>query len=283
MSPTHPVPDALRLVDVVEHVYVVAYTEDTRPLEAALQSEGFESTVIRPEYTEAEKTYSQTVRVLLSHTNAWRRCAEHRGLTMVVEADFVPVQGLASLPLPFEAALSATAWGWLYTQGPVLYEMVAERYGRGHSASPVATLFGPETAQILLEFAAEEFEANDPHEYSLWDTRIGAYAKRRGARSYLGYRNYGEHGGLANPEHRRAGLTPTHRADVLWGKLLFLPPYARGSRATFARTRLWGKAWGIGRLVLGRYLQMATIRREQGWHHKWNLLRFSLFRLLWPY
>ncbi len=269
------------LKEVVEHVYIVAYKEETKELEKSFLKEGFEYTVIRPKYTKEEKKYSPIIRCLLNHTNAWKRCTEHKGLVIVTEADFVPVVGFADLPIPFDIRYKDTTWGWLYACGPVLYELRKKVFARGHSAAPVATLLGSNVARILLDFATIELENHDPHEYSLWDTYIRMYAqKKRGVISYIPFRHYGEHGGMPNPEHKKAGLTSTHRADVLYGRLHFLPDYAQGSKKRFLVIRAYAKLRGIGRVLLGRYLEKPTLRKTKGIKHKLYLCKYGISRLL---
>lgn len=269
-----------RLGEAVERVFIVAHTEDVSPLERALLAEGFSSEVIRPSYTERELQYSNIAKCLLNHRNAWRRCADRQMLCMVAEADFVPVIGLAGLPLPFPLERRSEALGWLYACGPVLYDLEEDGYVRGHAAAPVATVMGPRTAQALLDFAEEELDAHDPMRYFPFDTHIRDYLARRGIHSYLPYRNYGEHGGIPNPEHGNAGLTKTHRADVLDGPLHFMPAYARGSRMAFAMTRLQAKIRGVGRLATGRYLMMHDWRRHKGWRRRTALIRYAVGRLM---
>lgn len=268
------------LKEVVEHIYIVAYKEDVTKLQNALSKEGFKSTVIRYTYTEEEKKYSPIIRGLLTHSIAWKCCAKNSGLTIVVEADFVPVKGFSCLPVPFDINRKDESWGWLYTCGPALYDLYRDGFARGHSAAPVATLLGPTIAKVLLDFASEYLKKKNPYQYSPWDTQVRIYAQKRGIMSFLPFRNYGEHGGIPDPDHKLAGLTATHRADVLYGKLHFLPPYAKGSKIKFLKTRMWAKSRGFGRLVLGRYIERPTLIRTKGFHNKYRLLLYSLNRLL---
>lgn len=267
--------------DAVGQVLILAYKEDTSRLEAALSREGLTSRVIRPDYSAQELTYSQTVRVLINHLNAWRLCASRDDLTIVLEADFVPCKGFGGFPLPFSQGMSSRAWGWLYACGMSIYELVREGAGihaRGHSAAPVATVFGPEAARILVEFAERELRESDPYSYSYWDTYARVYLQERGVSSYMTFRNYGEHGGVANPEHRTAGLSASaHRADVLMGRLHFLPAYARGSMAVFLWVRLLAKVRGLGRLLCLRVLEKPALL---GSSQRLELIQYAVSRLL---
>jgi hypothetical protein len=105
---------------------------------------------------------------------------------------------------------------------------------------------------------------------------------------------YGEHGGLPNREHRaagvgmssrwdlarRLGLGRNHHADVLDAPLLFLPPYAQGSRFRYLRVRLEAKAAGLLRLVAGR-----TIAPNDpiSWGSRLKIFGCALLRLATPY
>lgn len=244
----------------VEQVYVVAYREDTRLLEAALRQEGLPYTVLRATYSGEQLEYSRTVRCLLNHKEAWTRCLQHKGLCMVVEADFVPVVGLAKLPLPFDIDKKERAWGWCYAGGPRLYEFDEKGFARGHAACPVATILGAETAKVLIEFAEHELETHDPREWSGWDCAIQHYALSRGIQSFIPYRNYGEHGGLPNPEHTAHGISPGHQAEALWGRLYFLPMYAKGSKTRYLYFRAHAKMKGFARILAGRFVEPGLLK-----------------------
>ncbi|SDX70571.1 hypothetical protein SAMN05421783_1642 [Thiocapsa roseopersicina] len=214
--------------------------------------------------------------------NAWRVC-QTRKLTLVVEADFVPCQGFADFPLPFSETMSTCAWGWLYSCGPTIYEMIEmDRciYARGHSAAPVATLVCAEAARLLIEFAEKELTERNPNNYSYWDTYARMYLQRRGVNSYIAFRNYGEHGGIPNPEHKHAGLTAnTHRADVLMSPLHFLPDYAKGSKFAFIKTRCYAKARGWGRLFFMRILEKNTLMTVS-LRQRYEFVKFAVSRLI---
>ena len=107
-SPHHNFP---RLRDSVAQTLILAYRENTSQLEQALQEEGFAPRVLRPKYTEKELSYSRTIRCLLNHDSAWTLASATDGLTLVMEADFVPCEGFGSLPLNFDPPLAATPRG----------------------------------------------------------------------------------------------------------------------------------------------------------------------------
>ncbi len=267
------------LKEVVEHTYIVAYKEDTSFLQKALAREGFKATVMRPNYSKKEKNYSAIIRCLINHANVWKECTERTGIILIVEDDFVPVVGLSSLPLPFRESVKNTSFGYLYACGPTLYELFEDRYVRGHAASTAAYLITAPVAKILLAFYKEELSTKDPHRHHGWDTYLRMYVQKRGIRTFLPFRQYGEHGGMPNPEHAEKGLPP-HRADVLYGRLHFLPDYARGSKKRFLAIRAYAKLRGIGRLLLGRYLEKPTLRNTKGIKHKLHLCKYGISRLL---
>jgi hypothetical protein len=88
----------------------------------------------------------------------------------------------------------------------------------------------------------------------------------KGGKCFMAYRQFGEHGGMPNKEHRsaptgilirlplvsRLGIGLNHHADVLRAPLKFLPAYATGSRLRYWRKRAEGRTLGFLRLVAGR-------------------------------
>ena len=119
----------------------------------------------------------------------------------------------------------------------------------------------------------------DPGAYRPWETYLGIFLrKERGIRNYFTTRQYGEHGGLANPEHRQSGARAWHEADVLAGRLAFLPAYAKGSRALYRLRRLRGWSRGFLRLVTARFYDPRFVnagrargRAEMAWFAIWRL------------
>ena len=73
------------------------------------------------------------------------------------------------------------------------------------------------------------------------------------------------------------GLSKSHRADVLYGKLAFLPMYAGNSRLNFILIRLKARIKGIARLFLGKFLRIAVIK---GSSVPGRLIKFALSRQL---
>lgn len=127
----------------------------------------------------------------------------------------------------------------------------------------VAYVIAPTVASMLLEFFQEQCSANPSGAYQPWDAAVGYWLKARGVQSYLPYRQYGEHGGIANPEHARAGLGRPHQADALAGPLAFIPLYAHGSLMTLLRVRLRARLWGWVRLLAGRSLAWHDLLRTE--------------------
>ena len=256
----------------IRQSFILAYKEDTAELQRALAEEGFSPRVLRPEYSATELGYSRTIRCLLNHAAAWRLAAVATGLSLIVEADFVPCQGFGTLPLPFDPdRYGAVAWAFLYAGGPRLLRAFPDGSLQGHAACPVAYVVSPRVAGWLADYARDELERQaDLTAYSLWDTQFQWRMMGHGAICFMPYRQYGEHGGLPNPEHQRAGVGVAkrfkllsflgvgrnHHADVLWAPLKFLPPYACGSRGRFRRTRCEAKLLGWLKLLTGRCVML---------------------------
>jgi len=194
---------------------------------------------------------------------------------IIVEADFVPVRNFGDLPAPPGWYEGGTGLAYLYVCGPQLWDLSGGL--RGHGGGAVAYLLSPAVAALLIEFADSEILSKSPEKYTGWDASLGFWLNRRGIQTYLPYRNYGEHGGISNPEHERAGLRPHHRADVLAGHLAFLPAYARSSRLRYRWIRARGRLWGIARLLAGRYLSLHDLGRS---NERLRLLRVAVGRQL---
>ena len=110
------------LCDAIKDVIIVAHKEDTRPLEAALFEEGLMPCVARRSYSEIELSYSQSIRVLLSHIDAWKLSCSMQSPLIICEADFVPCKGFGSfhLPMPIVELAANAGVGWLYACGPTI-------------------------------------------------------------------------------------------------------------------------------------------------------------------
>jgi hypothetical protein len=251
----------MKLLECVDNIFILAFMEDTSRLERALKLEGFrEIKIIRPSYSDEELKYSRIARCLLNHENAWKECASKKGLSIVLEADFVPVVGFGQLPLPFPIHRTGTAWGHLYSCAQRVYEIVDNNFVRGHSAAPVAYVLDAKAAKVLMEFVDHEFSAHSIENYfKPWDTYIRMFGQNRGVNLYIPFRSYGEHGGIPNPEHKMTGINPIHRADVLWGRLHFLPLYSRGSVLVYYICRVRARTRAILRLLSGRFVEFPLL------------------------
>jgi hypothetical protein len=208
------------------------------------------------------------MKCLVNHANAWRIARDRSRPTVVVEADFVPVKGFGGLPLPCPADRRGKSLPYLYACGAELWDTEAE-FARGHAGSTVAYVVWPAVARLLLTFYEQQLEINPSGAYSTFDTQMGYWLKDRGVESFFPLKQYGEHGGLPNPEHRRAGPSRTHRADALQAPLSFLPAYAEGSHARAGWTRLVARAFGWARFLTGRLVPPRDLVR--------NRLRTTLF------
>ncbi|MBD2772810.1 LPS biosynthesis glycosyltransferase [Iningainema tapete] len=264
------------LVNSIDKVLIIAYKESTEQLEETLNREGLACVVQRQETKPEYQNFSRSYLCLLNHQRAWEKAALLSKPTLIMEADFVPVLGLGKLPLPFNPHQSDVGISWLYTCAPQVYSISPDGYAEGFSVSTVAYIVTPQGARCLLDLLKEVTEKKGATTYSSWDSTIDPFLRQRKLKNYIPWRNYGEHGGLPNPEHHQNNLSKTHRADVLYGKLAFMPMYAvNGSRQQFLMIRLQARLKGIARLVTGRFLRLRVL---QGSSTPAKILRFAVFR-----
>jgi hypothetical protein len=265
-----------RCCDRIERVFIIAYKESTELLETTFKKEGLSCQVLRQKHESQQQNYSSSYLCLLNHKSSWEQAAQFERLTLIVEADFVPVVGFSNLPLPFPADEQNLGIAWLYTCAPQIYSVSQEGYAQGYSTSMVAYLVTPQTAKYLIELADEIKDKIGPSQYSTWDSEVESFLRSRKLKNFVPFRNYGEHGGIPNPEHKKNGLSRTHRADILYGKLAFLPLYAtEPSSQKYLLERLQGRFKGLIRLVMGKYLRIPVLK---GSSVPWRLLRFALQR-----
>lgn len=269
------------LIDHVSRVLIVAYKESTIQLEQVLSAEGFESELLRQEDRPEYQEYASIYRCMLNHSRAWAIAAQSATPTLILEADFVPVIGLGQLPFPFRPDQPDAGIAWLYTCAPQLYSVSQDGFAEGFSTGLVAYIITPSGAQVLLGFV-EEITQKYGTGYVNFDSKIDGFLRSRHFKNYIGFRNYGEHGGASNPEHRRHGMSGIHRADVLSGRLAFLPAYAtadRWSHVGYLRARAIARLRGIGRFLRGRFLRIKIIRTSSV---PLRLIRFAICRqCLW--
>ncbi len=268
------------LTEHISRVLIVAYQESTQELEKFLTSQGFDTEVLRQEAKPEYQNFSRSYLCLMNHQRAWERATQAAQPTMIIEADFVPVVSFGELPLPFNPNQSDVGISWLYTCAPQLYHVWVDGYAEGFSTSAVAYIVTPQSACYLLELAEEIREKVGTSNYSSWDSTIDSFLRHKNLKNYIPWRNYGEHGGLPNPEHYQNKLSRTHRADVLYGKLAFMPLYAVGKNSgnlRFLWVRLWARVKGIARLLTGRFLRAKVL---QGSRFPVRLLSFAILRQL---
>jgi hypothetical protein len=112
-------------------------------------------------------------------------------------------------------------------------------------------------AKIFLEFFDDESARHGLENYFTFEAHLQWFAMGQGAQAFIPLAHYGEHGGRPNAEHARSGFqsrSGEHRADILSGRLHFLPQYADGSVPRFWGTRLKYRLLGIMRLATGRWI-----------------------------
>ena len=266
-----------QLIDSLGKVSILAYKESTDLLQRYFIESGFDCQVIRQQHQSEYKNYSQSYLVLLNHRTAWEIATQTTQPTLIVEADFVPVINFSQLPLTFPPQQANVGISWLYTCAPQVYSVSADGYAEGFSTSMVAYIITPQGASYLLELAEAIAQNPGPTVYSSWDSHIDGFLRQKKLKNYLPLRNYGEHGGLPNREHHQHGLSKSHRADVLYGKLAFLPIYADNSQIQFILIRFKARIKGIARLLLNKFLRFAVIK---GSSVPGRLIKFALSRQL---
>ena len=213
--------------------------------------------MLRASYASLELEYPAATRTFMNHRHAWQIAAGATGYTLVCEADFVPCRSLGDLPV-FWPTANPMAWGYLYQGSPRLLAIVGpQQYLRGHCAPLVAYIVNKPVAECMLRFFDREIEEYGTATYFTWDAHLQWWVMGQGAEAYIPVRQYGEHGGLPNPEHRKSGLVKRegrHRADNLAAPLAFLPQYANGSWLRFLRERAVARTLGWGQLLSGRWI-----------------------------
>jgi len=269
-----------QLVDSIGKIFIIAYKEPTQLLEEILNKENFSYEVLRQEHKPEYQTYSRSYLCLMNHRRAWEKAIQESKPTLVIEADFVPVVDFGKLPLPFNPHQNDVGISWLYTCASQVYSVSEAGYAEGFSTAMVAYIINQQSAKYLIELAEEINEKNGTNAYSSWDSDIDKFLRKKALKNYIPFRNYGEHGGLPNLEHYKNGLSKTHRADVLYGKLAFSPFYAceeRGGKENLLTARIQARFKGIARLLLGKFLRIPVI---QGSSTPTRLISFAIRRQL---
>ncbi|RCJ42212.1 LPS biosynthesis glycosyltransferase [Nostoc minutum NIES-26] len=268
------------LVNCISRVLIIAYQESTQQLEEVLTQEKLQYEVLRQGNKPEFQHFSRSYLCLMNHRRAWAKAAQEDRPTIIIEADFVPVVNFGKLPLPFNSNQTDVGVSWLYTCAPQVYHVSVDGYAEGFSTSTVAYTVTSKSARYLIELAEEVREKVGAANYSTWDSTVDSFLRHRKLKNYIVWRNYGEHGGLPNPEHYQNKLSRTHRADVLYGKLTFTPLYAahaRSRKLKLLTVRLKARLKGIARLVTGRFLRVKVIR---GSSVPVRLISFAILRQL---
>ena len=255
--------DTPKLGDVIKSTIIIKHNENTQLLNDALTKEGMICEEQAIKYTQIEETYPAAIKCLINHAQAWEKAKQREGFTLIVEADFVPVVGFSSLPLPFLPEINTKAMAWLYSVGPVIYHVVRENWAiYGHNSGTVAYVIDKTVARDWLDLFQEDVRENEYAQYRNWEVYMPIKLRReKGVRCYIPYKMYGEHGGKANKEHKISGYKGWHEADSLAGKLHFLPIYANSSLFLYLLHRIRGKLRGLYRFSVGKYFD--------GWHYGW--------------
>jgi hypothetical protein len=267
------------LADSIATVFILAYQEPTDQLENTLAEQGLKCEVLRQVHQPAFQGFSRSYLCLLNHCQAWLRASQLSQPSLIMEADFVPVAGFGQLPLSWNGEPSSLGIAWLYACAPQLYSVSQSGYAEGFATAMVAYIVSPASAKVLLDLAERIKQSPGAMAYSAWDSEVDRFLRDRQFKNYIPFRNYGEHGGQPNPEHRQHGLSSVHRADVLYGSLAFMPLYAMMGETprydVYLWVRLCARLKGIARLWLGKFLRLKVIHRSSV---PLRLIRFALGR-----
>lgn len=250
------------LSESIGEALIIAYKEDTQRLESCLTAQGFACSVIRQQHQAKYKDFSPSYLCLLNHCEAWKVASAAEQPTLIVEADFVPVKNLGKLPVPFDLEWPNVGLAWLYTCAPQIYTVTETDHAIGFSTSMVAYIITPLAAQKLQTLVQQITKHPGPTQYSSWDSSIEEFLRKQKLDCFVPWRNYGEHGGRPNGEHKKAGLSAAHRADVLYGSLAFDPVFVETCSIPKLRlflARLKARAKGLARLVCGKYLRWKVL------------------------
>jgi hypothetical protein len=270
-----------KLRDSIQWSCIVAYKEDTRPLEKALVAEGFQPVIQRISYSDEEKQFSAVIRGMLNHKRAWEQASQIQGLSLIMEADFVPCRGLRDFAVPIPVSETHRSVAWLYLCAGRFRKRVEGQFFLGSSTSAVAYIVSPFAARSLLELAGQMLAKIDPRKYSQWDSNIWPFLRENDIPMFVALRNYGEHGGFSNPEHKQeAQQVIPHRAECLMGPLHFLPDYAQGRIARFIASRCFHKLKAFAKLVCGRTITPGTLRELGSARERFDLAAICLARLV---
>jgi hypothetical protein len=268
-----------KIKDISRDVYIIAHKENTQFLENFFLQRGFELHVLRRQYSREEQAQPSQVRCLLNHRDAWQAIADSGRAGIVVEADFVPIRSFADACAPFDPEVSPVAIGWLYAGGPVIYGFDRRGFALGNSSTAVALLVMPQAAAALVSFASDELAAATP-EILLWDTYFCHQLRgRMNVPTYIPLKQFGEHGGIANPDHNLHMARGWHQGDILLDRLAFMPTYARGNPLRFLVIRWRAALRGMVRVFTGRFIEPSAFR---GSRQKGLILLFTLSRW-WPW
>ena len=272
------------LRDSIHWSCIIAHKENTDQLEEALAAEGFEPVTQRLSHTEEEKRFASIIRCFLNHKRAWERASEIPGLSLIVEADFVPCRGFGSFTLPMPVSEMDRAMAWLYLCAGRFRRRIEGQFFLGSSTAVVAYVVSPSAARCLLEFAQQTFATIDPRQWYGFDGAMSPFLDERGVPMFLAFKNYGEHGGFMSPEHAQEGRTfRPHRAECLMGPLHFLPTYSRGRTGRFVAVRLFHKLKAVAKLAWGRTITRRALLELRSNAERLELVLAGLRRLLTLY
>jgi hypothetical protein len=245
----------MKLRHYIKQIVIVAHKEDISDLYSSLIKFNLPLFVQRKIYDNIELGYPSITRCLLNHADAWMRATECDGYTLICEADFVPIIGFEDVSMEW-LPIRDTAWAHLYTSSPRLLKPY-DGYLRIQQSTAVCYMINDKIGRLLSGFV-NDYRVNHGFE-SLhpWDSDLQWYAMGQGAELYMPLKSLGEHGGIANPEHKLAGMRHdgAHRADVLAARLQFTPNFKKISTGFFNINELNIKILPFLRILTGRWIK----------------------------
>ncbi len=243
-----------KIKDAVDKAYIICHSSSTEELSKSLTKNNLDVEELRQKPKKSWNKYSNIYKCLLNHERAWKKALNNE-FTLIVEEDFVPVSNFGDFSLPFDPKKDFGIC-WIYYCGPRIYSASDTGYIEGGATSLVAYIINKKSAALLIEFA-KKMKKTMKGKYYPFDSDIDGYFIKKGLKNYIAFRNYGEHGGLPNPEHRqnKTGNQGIHRADVLAGKLDFMPLYSKHNIIIYIVVRIKARIKGLVRLFSGRYLR----------------------------
>jgi hypothetical protein len=244
----------MNLRQCIKQIIIIAHKEDISDLYSSLCKFNLPIFIQRKNYNNLELQYPSIARCLLNHADAWIRATEYDGYTLICEADFVPIISFEDVSMEFLPDRD-TAWAHLYTSAPRLLKPY-DGYLRIQQSTAVCYMINGKIGRLLSGFVSDYRDNHGFESLHPWDAYLQWYAMGQGAELYMPLKSLGEHGGIANSEHKIAGMSHggTHRADVLAARLQFTPNFKKFGTGISYIDVLKFKILPFLRIITGRWI-----------------------------